>query len=160
MKTEIKELKVNQLNINSKNPRKISEVSYRKLKKSLTEFKKMLNIREIVCDENMNVLGGNMRVKALLELNPNEKVKVKIVKGLSEEEKKEFIIKDNVSSGLWDYELLRNEFTLEQLNDWDLFITEGGLDKDIEDFLEYVPPSENKIKQLCPACGQPIKTKK
>ena len=93
----IKTVKLSAIKLNPDNPRRISEKDMERLVKSLTEFPEMMDIREIVVDEGMMVLGGNMRTLALRKAGAKECV-AKIVTGLTPEQKKEFIIKDN---GAW-----------------------------------------------------------
>jgi DNA modification methylase len=114
MKLNIKKIK-----LNDHNPRDITPEMFEKLKKSIQEFPQMLDTRPLVIDENNVVLGGNMRLRALTDLG-YEEIPVQKVEGWSEEQKKEFIIKDNVSYGVWDWELLANQWDAEQLEDWGL----------------------------------------
>jgi DNA modification methylase len=114
MKLNIKEIK-----LNDHNPRDITPEMFEKLKKSIQEFPQMLETRPLVIDENNVVLGGNMRLRALTDLG-YEEIPVQKVEGWSEEQKKEFIVKDNVSYGVWDWELLANSWDAEQLGDWGL----------------------------------------
>jgi DNA modification methylase len=116
MKLNIKDIK-----LNSHNPRDITPEQFAKLKKSLQEFPQMLDTRPLVIDENNVVLGGNMRLRVLQDLG-FEDVPVKQVTGWTEEQKKEFIVKDNLSYGMWDWEMLANEWDAEQLEDWGLEI--------------------------------------
>ncbi len=117
MKLNIKDIK-----LNSHNPRDITPEQFAKLKKSLQEFPQMLDTRPLVIDENNVVLGGNMRLRVLQDLG-FEEVPVKQVTGWTEEQKKEFIVKDNLSYGMWDWEMLANEWDAEQLEDWGLEIS-------------------------------------
>ena len=91
-------LKINKLQSNISNPRLIKQNKFEKLVKSIKEFPQMLELRPIVIDENNVILGGNMRYKACVEAGLKE-VPVKIAKGLTEEQKQEFIVKDNVGFG-------------------------------------------------------------
>jgi serine protease inhibitor ecotin len=102
---------------------------FEKLKKSIQEFPQMLETRPLVIDENNVVLGGNMRFRALTDLG-YEEIPVQKVEGWSEEQKKEFIVKDNVSYGVWDWELLANSWDAEQLGDWGLEVPGFDLDSD------------------------------
>ena len=104
---------------NPNNPRIIKDDKFNKLVKSIKEFPKMLEIRPIVVNNDMVVLGGNMRLKACKEAGLKE---VSIIKAsdLTEEEQKQFIIKDNVGFGEWDWEIIANEWDAEQLTDWGL----------------------------------------
>ena len=101
MKVEIKKMKLSDLIPTTKNPRKISKEDLGRLQKSVKAFPKMLDIREIVIDENNRILGGHQRVKALIA-NGETEVNVKVVSGLTEKEKDEFMIRDNVQNGEWD----------------------------------------------------------
>jgi ParB-like chromosome segregation protein Spo0J len=124
MKLNIKDIK-----LNDHNPRDITPEMFEKLKKSIQEFPQMLETRPLVIDENNVVLGGNMRLRALTDLG-YEEIPVQKVEGWSEEQKKEFIVKDNVSYGVWDWELLANSWDAEQLGDWGLEVPGFDLDSD------------------------------
>lgn len=102
----IEQMKIEEVKLNPTNPRIIKDDKFKKLVKSIKEFPQMLNIRPIVVDENNIVLGGNMRLKACKEAGLKE---VPIIKAseLTEEQKKEFILKDNNSFGEWDNTLLK-----------------------------------------------------
>jgi hypothetical protein len=125
MKTEI--VKIQKIKPNQTNPRYIRDFKFQKLVKSIKEFPEMLNLRPIVVDENMVVLGGNMRLKAILEAGIQE-VPVSIAEGLTEDQKQEFIIKDNVSYGDWDWDVLANQWDTQTLDDWGMTINFGGDD--------------------------------
>tara|TARA_Y100000401_G_scaffold39170_1_gene29703 strand:+ start:764 stop:1360 length:597 start_codon:yes stop_codon:yes gene_type:complete len=112
-------LKINELKSNQDNPRIIKEHKFKKLVTSIKEFPEMLELRPIVIDENKTILGGNMRYKACVEAGLKE-VPVKIAKGLTEQQKKEFIVKDNVGYGEWDWAMLGNEWQSNKLDDWGL----------------------------------------
>jgi ParB-like chromosome segregation protein Spo0J len=112
-------MNIKDIKLNSHNPRDITPEQFAKLKKSLQEFPQMLDTRPLVIDENNVVLGGNMRLRVLQDLG-FEEVPVKQVTGWTEEQKKEFIVKDNLSYGMWDWEMLANEWDAEQLEDWGL----------------------------------------
>ena len=103
---------------NSDNPRYIKEEKFKKLVQSLKDFPEMANARPIVVNKEMVALGGNMRLKAMQEAGWTE-VPVKIV-DWSEEKQREFIIKDNVGFGEWDWDELANTWDAEELNDWGL----------------------------------------
>jgi len=117
-------MKLSKIKGNPNNPRICKDDKFKKLVKSISEFPKMLEMRPIIVDENFIVQGGNMRLKALQELKykdiPDEWVLQ--VKDLTEEEKKEFIIKDNVGFGEWDFDDLANNWDVEKLNEWGLDI--------------------------------------
>tara|TARA_S200002703_G_scaffold38089_3_gene33386 strand:- start:4455 stop:5042 length:588 start_codon:yes stop_codon:yes gene_type:complete len=112
-------LKINELKSNLNNPRFIKDNKFKKLVQSIKDFPEMLELRPIVVDEDMTILGGNMRYKACVEAGLKE-VFVKIAKGLTEEQKQEFIIKDNVGFGDWDWSILANEWNSVKLDDWGL----------------------------------------
>ena len=119
MNIEIKKVKLSEIKLNPDNPRTISSKDMDRLVKSLQEFPEMMELREIVCDEDTVVLGGNMRTLALRKAGVKEAV-AKIVIGLTPEQKREFVIKDNGSMGEWDMDLL---------SAWDdLPLTEWGID--------------------------------
>ena len=110
---------IDELTFNPINPRKIDDKKITQLKKSLLEFPEMLELRPIVVDENYVVLGGNMRLKACIDLKM-ETVPVIMAEDLTQEQKKEFIIKDNVSFGDWDWDIIESEFNIELVEDWGL----------------------------------------
>ena len=114
-------VKISEVKSNPNNPRIIKDDKFQKLVKSIKEFPEMLNIRPIVVNADMVVLGGNMRLKACKEAGIKE---VAIIKAddLTDEQQKQFIIKDNVGFGEWDWEDLANNWDAEQLNDWGLDI--------------------------------------
>jgi ParB-like chromosome segregation protein Spo0J len=106
---------------NSRNPRFIRDEKFKKLVASLVEFPEMANLRPLVVDETMTVLGGNMRLKAMQELKWKE-VPIVVAEGLTDAQKDEFVIKDNVGYGEYDWERLANEWDAEELTRWGLDI--------------------------------------
>jgi DNA modification methylase len=114
-------MNINEIKPNPNNPRIIKDDKFKKLVKSIQDFPQMLELRPIVIDENNIVLGGNMRLKACIEAGLKD-VPVKQAKELTEEQKKEFIVKDNVGYGEWDWDDLANNWDVEQLTDWGLDI--------------------------------------
>lgn len=115
----VKKVKLSEIKNNPNNPRILKDDKLKKLVKSIQEFPKMLEIRPIVVNSDMIVLGGNMRLKACKEAGLKE---VFIVKAddLTEDEQKQFIIKDNVGFGEWDWEMLANEWEADLLEEWGL----------------------------------------
>ena len=111
---------ITQIKPNPNNPRLIKDNKFKQLVKSIQEFPEMLELRPIVIDENNIVLGGNMRLKACIEAGLTE-VPVKVAT-LTEQQKNEFIIKDNVGFGEWDWDDLANSWNVEELTDWGLDI--------------------------------------
>lgn len=104
---------------NPSNPRIIKDEKFNKLVKSIQDFPQMLELRPIVVDSNMVVLGGNMRLKACIAAGLKE-VPIIVADKLTEEQKAEFIIKDNVGFGEWDWDVLANEWETQSLNEWGL----------------------------------------
>jgi len=104
---------------NPKNPRIIKDDKFRKLVESIKSLPKMLELRPIVVDDNDVVLGGNMRLKACQEAGLSEAPVMKI-SDFTEEQKQQFIIKDNVGFGEWEWDILANEWDAEKLIEWGL----------------------------------------
>jgi len=140
MKT--KAVKISQVKLNPNNPRLIKDEKFAKLVQSIKDLPEMLSIRPIVVNSDMVVLGGNMRLKACKEAGLKE-IPIIIADNLTEEQQREFLIKDNVSGGEWDWAMLQNEWDTEQLDAWGLdipsFETEQSLEA-VED--NYEIPNE------------------
>lgn len=153
MKRETIQLNLNDIKLNKKNPRTINKRQLDRLIKSVQEFPEMTELRPIVVDENNTILGGNMRYRAMQKLG-KETADVVRVTGLTDEQKREFIIKDNVAFGDWDWDALANEWNTQELNDWGL-----DFDKELQDidgFFESTDDtsSESEPKMVtCPNCG-------
>tara|TARA_R110002020_G_scaffold108921_2_gene252274 strand:+ start:1919 stop:2455 length:537 start_codon:yes stop_codon:yes gene_type:complete len=113
----IEKININKIFTNAKNPRIIKDYKFKKLVKSIKEFPEMLQLRPIVVDNNNKILGGNMRYKACQELDLKEVYIIK-AKNLNEKEIEQFIIKDNVGFGEWDWDILANQWDNEILSDW------------------------------------------
>ena len=140
----------------------------------------MLKIRPIIIDENDIILGGNMRYKACIDAGLKE-VYVDKIEDLTEKQKEEFIVKDNVNFGQWDWDILANEWDLDQIVDW-------GLEQPMFNNLDYDPNTSpsidnsditqeqiekravelaNEMKEtfkkdsdvICPNCGHEFKVK-
>lgn len=109
-------VKISEVKINPNNPRLIKDDKFKKLVQSVKDFPEMLEIRPIVVNADMVVLGGNMRLKACKEAGIKE-VPIIIADNLTEEQQREFLIKDNVSGGEWDWEVLANEWDSEELTE-------------------------------------------
>ena len=137
-------MNIKEIKPNPNNPRLIKDHKFKQLVKSIQDFPQMLELRPIVIDENNMVLGGNMRLKACIEAGMTD-VPVIHANNLSEEKKKEFIVKDNVGYGEWDWDDLANNWDAEELTDWGLdipnFNTEGFADKNKELSLDDVTDS-------------------
>ena len=121
-------VKISEIKLNPNNPRLIKDDKFKKLVQSIKDFPEMLNIRPIVVNTDMVILGGNMRYKACKEAGLKE-VPV-IITDLSEDKQREFLIKDNTSGGEWDWEVLANEWNSEELEAWGLDVP---IDKEIDD---------------------------
>jgi hypothetical protein len=117
----IQNVPINTVKANPNNPRIIKDDKFAKLVKSINEFPQMLKLRPIVVNDDMVVLGGNMRLKACKEAGLKE---IPIIKAseLTEQQQKEFIVKDNVGYGEWDWSDLANNWDSDQLEDWGLDI--------------------------------------
>lgn len=165
----MKLVNISEVKPNPKNPRVIRDHKFEKLVNSISEFPDMLNKRPLVAftdkDGKYVVLGGNMRLKALKELKYKE-IPIILADEWTEEQKAEFLIKDNVGFGEWDFDVLANEWDEGQLTDWGLdlpvnsFYDFDEVEEDIDD--EYNPKAsdddystfelimlhENKLKLL------------
>ena len=129
-------VKISKVKPNETNPRLIKDSKFNKLVKSIKEFPEMLKLRPIVVNKDMIVLGGNMRLKACKEAGLKE---VYILKAddLTEEQQKEFIVKDNVGFGEWDWDILANQWDNVQLKDWGMDVWQPEEDVDysiLDDF--------------------------
>lgn len=145
MKQQVKTSKVKG---NPNNPRIIKNDKFKKLVKSIQEFPEMLKLRPIVVDEDMMVLGGNMRLKASKDAGLKE-VWVEVAEGLTEEQKKEFIVKDNVGFGEWDWDMLGNVWDNAKLGEWGMDVWQPELDevwneKENENNTDYLEKYLNK----------------
>jgi DNA modification methylase len=140
-------MKISEIKLNKKNPRLIKDYKFEKLKKSITEFPKMLELRPIIIDNDNIILGGNMRYQALKDLGYKELPDnwVKKSSELSEEEKQRFIIADNVGFGDWDWDIIANEWDTELLADWGLDVPSFELEAEqleaVEDEFDTTPPA-------------------
>jgi hypothetical protein len=130
---KIQNVKISEVKLNPNNPRLIKDDKFKKLVQSIKDLPEMLEIRPIVVNSDMVVLGGNMRLKACKEAGLKE-VPIIIADNLTEAQQREFLIKDNTSGGEWDWEVLANEWDSEQLEAWGLDLV--GFDANAEDFGE------------------------
>ena len=133
---------INKIQSNVKNPRFIKDSKFKKLVQSIKDFPQMLELRPIVIDENNLILGGNMRHKACIEAGLKE-VHVKVAKGLTVEQKQEFIIKDNVSFGEWEWDILGNEWNSVEISKWGLDVWQNEDDAEIQDIEQITEFTEN-----------------
>lgn len=149
----MKLVKISEVKPNPKNPRVIKDGKFQKLVKSIQEFPDMLNKRPLIVftdvDGKYCVLGGNMRLKALNELKFKE-IPVIVADEWTEEQKNEFLIKDNVGFGEWDWDSLANEWDAEKLDDWGLDLPidnqidelEEGEEIELPQSVQLEPPKE------------------
>ena len=147
----MKKIALKKLVENGSNPRIIKSGKFKKLVKSIKDFPQMLELRPIIVNEDMKILGGNMRYKACVEAGLEE-VPILVAKGLTEEQENEFIIKDNVGYGEWDWDILSNEWNTVELAEWGLDVWQN-IDDEIEkvnalDEWVGMPEFEEKEKPL------------
>ena len=132
----MQKVKLSDIRPNPNNPRVIKDDKFKKLVKSIQDFPQMLELRPIVVNDEMIVLGGNMRLKALEHLGIKETYIIK-ASDLTQKQEQEFIIKDNVGYGEWDWDQLANEWDVEDLGEWGLdlpiIMGEPGEDELIDD---------------------------
>lgn len=123
--------KISEVKANPNNPRIIKDDKFAKLVKSIQEFPEMLQLRPIVVNDDMVVLGGNMRLKACKEAGLKT---VPVIKAseLTEEQQKQFIIKDNIGFGEWDWEALANQWDSNELSEWGLDIPNFDVPKNLD----------------------------
>ena len=112
-------VKTKDIHANENNPRILKDDKFKKLVKSIKDFPEMLEIRPVVVNNEMMVLGGNMRLRAIQEIGLKEVPVIK-AENLTEEQQREFLIKDNVGFGEWDWDALANDWNPEELNEWGL----------------------------------------
>ena len=146
---KIEKVKLSEVKANPNNPRIIKDEKFNKLVESIKTFPKMLEIRPIVVNSDMVVLGGNMRLKACKEAGLKE-VPIIRAEELTEEQQREFIIKDNVGFGEWDWDMIANEWDAEQITEWGLDIPlndkidqlEDGEEIELPQSVQLEPPKE------------------
>lgn len=129
----IEKVNINEIFSNPVNPRLINNFKFKKLVKSITEFPEMLKLRPIVVNNEMGILGGNMRYKACQEIGLKD---IWIIKAtnLTDKQMEQFVIKDNVGFGEWDWDILANSWDVTELKDWGLDIPKFDVDTDAQDF--------------------------
>ena len=144
-------IKISKVVPNENNPRFIKDYKFKKFVKSIQDFPEMLKLRPIVVNKDMVVLGGNMRLKACKEAGLKE---VYILKAneLTEQQQREFIVKDNVGFGEWDWDILANEWDNTQLKEWgmDVWQPEEEVDYSIlddDDLSEDLNDMTNGVKK-------------
>ena len=132
IKAKIQKVSISSIKENGANPRFINKHKFKKLVNSVKEFPEMLSLRPIVVDKDNIILGGNMRYKACKEIGLKE-VYIIQADDLDEKKAQEFIIKDNVGFGEWDWDVLANDWDTDLLEDWGLDL---NIDNAIDDLEE------------------------
>jgi len=140
--------KLTDIKPNPDNPRVIRDENFQKLVNSIKEFPEMLDLRPIVVNKDMVILGGNMRYRACQEAGYKE-VPITIADSLTPEQEREFIIKDNVSGGDWDWEILANEWDESKLNEWGLDVPDWSENDPIDNDLSEKIESSLRIEIIC-----------
>lgn len=146
-------INIQEVKPNENNPRFIKDYKFKKLVKSIKEFPEMLKLRPIVVNSDMVVLGGNMRLKACKEAGLKE-VWVLVADSLTKEQEREFIVKDNVGFGEWDWDVLANDWNGQQVEDWGLTVV--PFEDSIEEVIEKQINKEEKQINTCEVCGKGI----
>jgi|TARA_R110001592_G_scaffold117333_3_gene319299 hypothetical protein len=141
------QVKISKVKGNPSNPRIIKNDKFKKLVKSIQEFPEMLKLRPIVVDEDMIVLGGNMRLKASKEAGLKE-VWIEVAEGFTEEQKKEFIVKDNVGFGEWEWDMLANEWDSVELAEWGLDVWQNEDDIETSDVFSLPDGDKAPFQQM------------
>jgi len=135
------------IRLNDSNPRFIKDDKFKKLVNSIKEFPKMLELRPIIVDNTGMILGGNMRYRALQELGMKVKDEwVKVADKLTDEERRRFIVEDNVGFGDWDWDILSEQYEKEELEDWGMDVDKWKEDEVVEDEVPEV--TENPVSKL------------
>jgi hypothetical protein len=147
----IETIKISKIKLNPNNPRLVKDDKFEKLVRSIKEFPEMLNIRPIVVNSDMIVLGGNMRLKACKEAGLDE-VPIIRADNLTEDQQRQFIIKDNVGFGEWDWDMLANEWDSVELEDWGLDVWQSPTEVDYsilddDDVSEQLDDMTNGVKK-------------
>lgn len=167
---EIRTVKLSEIKANPENPRYIKDESYKKLVQSIKDFPEMREAREIVVNKDMVILGGNMRFRAMQEAGVKETT-VKIV-DWDEKKQKEFIIKDNVESGDWEWDKLANEWDLSDLSTYGIDVeaklqfnpnmnpdfdtsdvSKEEIEKKAKELAEQMMKEQMTKEMTCPECG-------
>lgn len=143
---KIEKIKITEIKVNEENPRTIQDHKFEKLVKSIKEFPEMLKIRPIVINDQGIVLGGNMRLRACIHAGLKEVYVIK-ASDLTPDQEKEFIIKDNVGFGQWDWEILANQFDNLTLGEWGLDVWNPEESINLDEFFEEAETDQEDQKQ-------------
>ena len=142
-------LKISAVKPNTDNPRIIKDNKFKKLVASIKEFPEMLKLRPIVVNKDMIILGGNMRYKACIEAGLRE-VWVLKAADLTKEQENEFIVKDNVGFGEWDWDILANIWDTKKLKDWGLDVWQP--EEEVSNITDYsLNTAEEKLNRFLDA---------
>ena len=144
-------INIQEVRPNENNPRFIKDYKFKKLVKSIKEFPEMLKLRPIVVNSDMVVLGGNMRLKACKEAGLKE-VYILVADELTQEQEREFIVKDNVGFGEWDWDILANDWNGQQVSDWGLTVV--PFEDSVEELIEQEINKQDKKLNPCEVCGK------
>ena len=140
----IEKVKINKVFSNPVNPRTIKEAEFKKLVKSIKDFPEMLNLRPIVVNAEGGIIGGNMRYLACKEIGLKE-IPVIRAENLTEEQIEQFIIKDNVSFGEWDWDILANDWKSKELNEWGLGVWENKIESSAFEPVMFPSQSDKEV---------------
>ena len=145
-------VKISQIKPNPKNPRIIKDDKFQKLVKSIQEFPEMLDKRPLICftdvDGKYVILGGNMRYKACIAAGLKE-VPIDLADDWTEEQKRQFVVKDNLGYGDWDFDALSTDYDIGELEEWGLDVP--GMEEMSEDEINsfFKDSDENSDNGLC-----------
>jgi hypothetical protein len=147
MKTEV--VKISKIKKNPNNPRLVKDDKFKKLVQSIKDFPEMLKIRPIVVNEHMVVLGGNMRLRACKDAGLKD-VPIIQASELTEKQQREFIIKDNVGFGEWDWDMIANEWDAGEMNQWgvDVWQPEEEVDYSVLEDLDLSSTLQDKEQSV------------
>lgn len=147
---QFQDVPISSVKPNPNNPRIIRDDKFKKLVESIKGFPAMLRIRPIVVNDDMVILGGNMRLRACQEAGLKSLPIIK-ASDLTPEEQREFIIKDNVGFGEWDWNMLANEWDSDELSSWGVDVPSINESEEILDEKEI--SGELPTEHICPKCG-------
>lgn len=147
---QIQLVHISKIRPNANNPRLIKNIKFKKLVQSIKDMPNMLKLRPIVVDSDYIILGGNMRYKACIEAGIKQ-VPIIVAKDFTEDETKAFVIKDNVSYGEWNFNILANDYEFMQLDDWAIDLPPAMFmtDDEIE--------TQDKLQKVCEVCNKILK---
>ena len=138
---------------NPNNPRILNKTKFEKLKQSIQALPQMLHLRPIVVNDSYTILGGNMRYKALIELGYDE-VPIIVADELTFDQQREFLIKDNLNYGDWDFDELANEWDSVELEDWGMDVWQNLDDIAMSEALTEEAGNKEEDKVVCALCGK------